>query len=118
MRWESRGGRSQEEKPTNGPGVPTRHSGRRERRFQKGRCSREGSAAEGRRHFGFFFFFLRAQEKGQAARNGEWATRPQAARSVLCSRTGCEGRSLHFSSVSKTGVSWIFFGRREVGEIT
>ena len=58
MRWESRGGRSQEEKPTNGPGVPTRHSGRRERRFQKGRCSREGSAAEGRRHFGFFFFFF------------------------------------------------------------
>lgn len=57
MRWESPGGRSQEEKPTNVPGLPTRHSGRRERRFQKGRCSRESSAAEGRGHFGFFFFF-------------------------------------------------------------
>ena len=116
MRWESRGGRSQEEKPTNVPGVPTRHSDRRERRFQKGRCSRESSAAEGRGHFGFFF--LRTQQRGQAARNGEWATRPQAARSVLCSRTGYEGRSLHFSSVSKTGVRRFSFVRREVGEIT
>ena len=68
MRWESRGGRSQEERPTNGPGVPTRHSGRRERRFQKGRCSREGSAAEGRGHFGCFFlfvFFYEARRKGK-----------------------------------------------------
>lgn len=56
MRWESRGGRSQEEKPTNGPGVPTRHSGRRERRFQKRRCSLESLAAEGPGHFEFFFF--------------------------------------------------------------
>ena len=55
MGWESRGGRSQEEKPTNGPGVPTRHSGRRERRFQKGRCSLESLAAERRGHFEFFF---------------------------------------------------------------
>ena len=69
MRWESRGGRSQEERPTNGPGVPTRHSGWRERRFQKGRCSREGSAAEGRGHFGcfflFFFFFYEARRRGK-----------------------------------------------------
>lgn len=90
MGWESRGGRSQEEKPTNGPGVPTRHSGRRERRFQKGRCSLESLAAERRGHFEFFFY--EPGRGGQTARNGEWATRPQAARFLLCSLTGCEGR--------------------------
>lgn len=77
MRWESRGGRSQE-KPTNGPGVPTRHSGRRERRFQKGRCSRERSAAEGRGHFGFFLFFFLTNPgegtSGQKRRVGDEAS--------------------------------------------
>ena len=81
MRWESPGGRSQEEKPTNVPGLPTRHSGRRERRFQKGRCSRESSAAEGRGHFGFFFFFTNPAEgtSGQKRRVGD-----EAAGSAFC----------------------------------
>lgn len=46
------GGRGEGERPTNGPGMLPRHGGRRERRFQKGRCSWEGSAAEARRNFG------------------------------------------------------------------
>lgn len=94
------GGRSEGEGRTNEPGVLPRHSGRRERRFQKGRCSREGSAAEARGHFGSLWTPGRVK-RAETASGG----RGRRHRVLYLVVGQIDVRPLlHFSSIRKTGV--------------